>query len=284
MDSPLKKNNKNIPSLTGALSLLALMIAADGLTAPLKTERRIHLGASIERFHYAEYTDDDDLYLTEKGPLPGVFAEMEWQNGPWLTGFGVHLRYGDVQYDGQRLSDGLPVRTRTDETVGDGWLRIGHRFQPLPDLDLDLFAGAGFRRWHRDIRDSALSSGLVEIYDSGYGFIETRLHKSLSQTLDGSIGVRLVHTINPHMKVTFSDIGHFDMELGEKPGLRAETSLSWQTGTPYRLVVSPFAEFWRFGRSANYGWSLANGSSGAIFEPRSETDRYGVRLGVSRVF
>lgn len=246
-------------------------------------ERRLNLGISGEWFHYTEYEDAGSVLLRERGPLPGLFMELELTRGRWLVGGGGSYRDGDVEYDGRRMMDNQPVSSRTDERIWDGWLRAGRRFGPEEALNLDLFIGGGFRRWERDIRGTSSASGLFETYDTGYGFLESRVNKPFSDTLRGSAAVRLSRTVYPHMKVGFSDIGHFDMDLGEEVGVRVGATLFWDGWRGYELFANPYFEHWRFGRSDNHGWSTG-GNSGFIYEPRSTTRLYGLQLGLSRPF
>lgn len=279
-----------------ATALLAAALLAPGAVRA-DPEGRAELRLGLLRFGYAEHGDPGPALDREAGLVPAVSGELELRGSRLFGRAAARLAQGHVTYDGRTQSlgdpalDGLPIRSKTDVTFVSGRLEGGAFVDA--GRRLGLFAGAGARRWTRDIRDAALLArdgtpvtvaGLSEIY-SWYELEAGVRWTFLSRPRTSwDLEVRGVRTIGPEISVDLARGFGIDetarMRLGARTGWRAGTAFRQDVEPGVFLVIALFAEGYAFGASGLHVFHDADGVARAISEPRSETLTGGLEVGV----
>jgi hypothetical protein len=136
-----------------------------GAVAPVCADE-IDLRFGIENFRWREY-DGSARLLEEKGPR--VHVGVDWRaplrsaNNVFLN-VGGTLYFGSVDYDGQacNISTGAcsPYQSDTMYTGAQGYATFSRRFGGTSGTE--LFGGAGFDAWRRDIDGDATVQGAIE--------------------------------------------------------------------------------------------------------------------------
>lgn len=174
------------------IKMLVLGAALVSGTAPAQTPPpEFGLKAGLEWFHWEEFDQAGDGLLTERGPrftLGGYWGnDLLARAGGFFSGE-ARLYLGRVDYDGQTIETGEPVRTDTDYLGGRVEVLAGYRW-PGRRADLDLVAGLGLDGWSRSLRDSRLADGTpVRGYEERYSTIELRIGPGLSFDRAGGRG------------------------------------------------------------------------------------------------
>lgn len=242
------------------------------------------IGLSVEEFGYKEFSDNGGLVDRERGRLPGVVSALTRTQGPWfVTGEATYV-LGKARYKGQTQS-GTPLNTHTDEALLDLQVQTGYGYRLQGGTDGTVYTGLGYHRWQRDIRRVENVNGLFEVYDWWYGMLGTKAVIYKSGKWEGWIDLRLIRTIFPKVVVDFK--GNYDdahLKLGGRFGARLSSPWGYRLNQNAALTFEPYMEGWDLGRSPTKPLTRNGAFAGRVFEPRSETRNYGLRVGVVRNF
>ncbi|MCU7812157.1 MAG: hypothetical protein KZQ77_13100 [Candidatus Thiodiazotropha sp. (ex Notomyrtea botanica)] len=259
--------------------ILILILAVSPLSSLADNTRLIdtvRLGLAVLDFEYEEFDDRGPSLDWEDGLLPGLDAGAAIVREQWRFDASLLWLSGVVDY-------GSPAEdSKTDTDILNLELTAGYGFYTTERQNLSLIAGAGYRKWWRNIRSTPTANGLDEIYDWGYGLLGLRGKHRLDQQTHLTGEFYLTRVVNPGLNVRF--ISHFDnaeLDLGEETGFRIRLTLDRQLSRSTSFWVSPWYEYWELGRS-NDAPLFSNGIQvGTLFEPQSETRNFGVNLGLS---
>jgi hypothetical protein len=233
------------------------------------------LGFSLLDFDYEEFHDDGSTANREEGLIPGITAGVSVTQGRWFASTGISVWSGDVDYHG-------PVETKTSEEIIDWNVLAGREIYRKGRGDLGLFAGFGYRNWERDIQSTSAATGLFETYNWWYGMLGVRGEYHFNPSTQLSADVYLTRTVNPEIEVEFeANYDDVKLALGEETGSRVRLTLDHRLGDTMRVWISPWYEFWELGRSSTRNLTSNGMVTGTVFEPRSETENFGVNIGVT---
>jgi hypothetical protein len=255
----------------GALffATIAFAIPDEGMASSLESSNlNIEVGISSMRFKYEEF-EDGRVIDKEQGTLPGMSFRLGQRLADWEWEGSASSFYGQLPYTGED-SNHVPYNTRTDETIGDISLRLGHwfgkRYPVMP------YAGIGYRRWDRDILPNSLA-GLFESYRWQYAWVGSKIFTYQDNTSQFLLDVGLLKPLHPELRM---GSGSTVLHLESRTGLRA--MLTWSlklkgSGHNDRLVIEPWYEYWNMGRSPEVPYGIYN-----IHEPDSKTHNFGFNL------
>ncbi|MEJ2593231.1 MAG: hypothetical protein P8178_17910 [Candidatus Thiodiazotropha sp.] len=261
-------------------ALLALILSILPLTlpaaAPDAAAGSFRLGLTAHAFDYEEYDDRDNSLDRERGLLPGLSIGATLERERWLVEGSLRYCAGEVDYTS------AAVDSKTDEAILDLQLTGGVRLYREASQGLSLLAGAGYRRWSREIHSTATVDGLGETYRWSYGLIGLRGDQALDDHTRLVADLSLTRSFNPRLDVDF--IRYFDdtrLDLGAKNGFRASLDLQRELGAGRTLWVKPWYEYWQLGRSSDATLTINGIPTGTLFEPDSETRDWGIDIGLS---
>lgn len=267
---------------------IALAVGAPAPAAAGAARFSVEPGAGLTRFGYVERAPGGAVLDREAGLVPGLAVRAEAAGAAWFARGALRASRGEVEYEGRVSSpsaalDGLEVRTTTAAAFLSGeaqlgaWLGAGRR--------IALYAGAGARRWRREIRPTTVVSrsgvavavgGLDETYAWGELQAGVRVAALRARAAEVELDVRAVHPIWPTLAVDW--FGRtVELDLGARPGLRAALALRWLVHPRVHLVAEPSLELSSLGRSRP---DPATG----VFEPDSETRTFGLEARVGTRF
>ncbi len=283
------KNPTVGPGFIRALCATLVLLAPVGSKAQPQEGSEIEIGASVLNFGYKEFSESGKLLDREYANIPGTMFRLSHSRKPFLFAGEVSYYGGDVVYDGQ-TNTGVPITTRTGEKILDMAARAEY-WQATPGgFNYALYAGAGYRRWERDIRPTRTAagapvSGLFETYQWWFGLLGAKFTLFESPQARWLWDARVVRPVNP--SITVDSPGQYDkvrLGLGERWGWRL--ALPWRYGMSQTasLTVEPFVESFELGRSATVPLTDNGTPVGTIDEPRSETRNYGLAISVSSRF
>ena len=233
------------------------------------------VGLTALAFDYEEFSGAGDSLDRDEGWLPGVQAGLSRDYGHWFLEGGLRWSSGQVDYTSPAAS------SKADEEVGDIWFSAGVPVLMVGGTRTSLIAGLGYREWQREIRSTAEASGLDETYRWGYGLLGVRGEKSVGTGTRVVMDAQLTRPIHPDIKVRFdSAYDDVSLDLGERTGFRVDLTIDRKLDDTKAIWLTPWYEHWKLGRS-NDSVLFSNGvPAGAVFEPRSETDNYGISIGM----
>jgi hypothetical protein len=233
----------------------------------------------MESFTWKEYGSLGEELLEESGPRFGVgFAFHK------VFGSGLALKPraeffgGSVDYDGATQA-GVPVSSETDYFGFKGEFDLGGQIGNK--VIFEPFAGIGLRGWDRDINDSTTVTGTpaigyTEQWFMSYLRIGLRLLSPPSVSFRGyfELGARVpLHTENTVLLSEKFPVTDVTLEPGNKTSFFAEGG--FRTGG-FKMTL--FYETLRFKESPP---ELEPVSGFYFYQPRSEADIYGVRVGAA---
>jgi hypothetical protein len=262
------------------LALVLVAFLPGALRAEAGGDREpIHawLGAAAMDFDYKEFENNKRLDH-EEGTLYGLAGGVKsgWNS---LLFEGALSWFGnDVNYDGH-TQGGTPVQTRTDEKILDGEVKAGWGFRRQEKLQYQLYGGLGYRNWKRNIQSTPTASGVRETYTWWYGLLGGRGLYAAGCCTTWLAELQFMRPLDPEMEIDFKeDLDDTRLDLDSELGLRL--SLAWQYDLPtgWRLEVVPFYTAWDIGRSNTRPLKQNGVVVGSVFEPRSETRNYGIKL------
>jgi len=234
------------------------------------------LGVTALDFDYEEFDDDGYSYNREEGWLPGGNAGMGLEGERWFVESSLFVSSGRVDYRSPEDD------SETDEDILNLEILAG---TPVFDADrqrLSLVAGAGHRKWQRDIHSTAEKSGLDETYRWFYWLVGLRGEHGFSERTRIVADAQLTRTVNPEIDVHFKEnyADDVELDLGEETAFKVSIAVRRQMGRRASLWLMPWYERWDLGRSG-YKDLYRNGDQfGTVNEPRSETHNYGITLGI----
>ena len=257
------------------LLLPCLLSAAEN---PDATQSVVWLGFSMLDFDYKEFTDNDATANREEGLIPGITAGASATRGQWFASTEISAWSGNVDYHG-------PVETTTDEKIIDWNALAGREVYRKEQGEIGLFAGFGYRNWERDILSTATASGLFETYDWWYGMLGVRGAYHFNSATQLRADACLIRTVNPEIEVQFkTSYDDVKLGLGSETGSRVRLTLDHRLNESMRVWISPWYEFWKLGRSSTRDLTTKGVVTASVFEPRSETENFGINIGVTWVF
>ena len=255
------------------LLLLPCLLSATELLDTPRTE--LLLGFSLLDFDYEEFHDNGSTANREEGLIPGITAGVSVTQGRWFASTGISAWSGDVDYHG-------PVKTKTAEEIIDWNVLAGREIYRKGRGEIGLFAGFGYHYWERDIQSTTTVAGLFETYDWWYGILGVRGEYHFNPSTQFRADVYLTRTVNPEVEVKFErKYDDVKLDLGEETGSRVILTLDHRVGDTMRVWISPWYEFWELGRSSTRDLTSNGMVTATVFEPRSETENFGVNIGVT---
>ncbi len=252
-----------------ALSTLTITGSMISFSTPVLAANEIDIYLKVESFTWEEFNDNGGRFVKESGPIYGlgVSAKSDITSALTLKGKG-ELFGGRVDYDG-RTQGGMPLKTDTDyfgvKIEGD----MGWKFIVAEKSFLEPFAGLGWRRWRRDIKDTSSATGGEELWSSIYARLGIRGDHAFSERTKAFAegGIKL-----PIYNQNETDIIDVTLEPGkDKASAFAEVGFKWA-----KLKASVFYEGMRFSKSDP---EIGNGFK--VWQPESKADIYGVNAGVA---
>ncbi|HJV67017.1 MAG TPA: hypothetical protein VJ550_14890 [Geomonas sp.] len=254
------------------MALLTVVCCAGGASAASLDQVTPFL--TVQHFSWEEYYGGKRL-LDEDGPLysGGVKVGVITDFAMTIAAKG-ELFGGIVNYDGQtQAPNAVPVTTDVAYLGTRGEADLGYRLPPR-FLNLEPFAGLGYRWWTRTLQDSTTSTGLrvsgyTETWDTFYCRLGARGNYQASSdwSLFAEGGAKYpFYTGN---SVDFSGIGTTTFHPG------AQWSGFGEAGVRYRHLKVAFTyEGFRWSQSP----VKAVGSQ-AYFQPESTSNVMGLNLG-----
>jgi hypothetical protein len=229
---------------------------------------------SGQYYSWAEHSGGKRL-LRETGPLfsTGVSVGAAFDSDLTVKGR-AELFGGDIHYDGQTLPPNEePVQTDVVYLGVKDECDIGYRVN-YGAVDLEPFAGAGFRWWLRDLQNSTTQSGrpvvgYTESWETLYGRfgIRGRYQIPSGPTLFAEGGGKYpFYTGN---SVDFANVGTVTFYPGSRWSGFAEAGTTF-----HHVKMTIFYEGFRFAPSA---FKLVG--TKYYFQPESSSDIIGLRLG-----
>jgi hypothetical protein len=240
------------------------------------------VAALLTSFKYTEFGDAGNVLDRETGFLPGLALRFAQAGTDCTIAQDLSYSANELAHDGH-TNLGTPLSTRTDETIGDASVQVGCSLPSLPRYS--AYGGFGYTRWKRDIRSVARIAGLGETYSWWSAVLGGRAVLVESGASQFALDVRLIRTISPQLKVDFN--GLFDtakLALGERTGARL--ALPWRLALTASgsLVVEPFYERLKLGRSQTQPLTRSAAVVGQVFEPNGELTPWGVNISWMQAF
>lgn len=268
------KSAKPAGALFFVLMFSAMESAAEALQSPAST---VEIGLSVLRFNYTEYNDAGARLDRELGSIPGLSFKLTRRFSAWEWEGLASYHHGHVNYTGQTQS-GAPYNTRTDEENSDFALRLGHWFDA--SYPFMPYAGLGYRRWDRNILPATLS-GLFESYRWTYGWLGTKFMAFQKENSHIMLDVGLIKPLatEMHVYIRGTDNAATVLYPKGKTGLRMMLTSQRALSENSTLILEPYFEYWRLGRSP----SVTTGGD-TVYEPASKTRNLGLNLRLGRMF
>jgi hypothetical protein len=247
------------------------------------------IGGSSLNFDYREFTEQGRLLDRESGHIPGVMFEVSRSQSRWELAGKLSYHEGGTTYDGQ-TNGGVPVTTVTKQRLVDVELRAEYGVADAEVTDARLYAGAAHHAWRRDIQSARTAlgmpvSGLLETYRWWQVFFGAKKSLVESGRLGWSVDARIARCIAPTIMVDFA--GQNDnvrLALGERWGARLALPVHYSMSKSTLLFVEPSLERSALGRSAVVPLTRSGVVIGAVQEPDSSSNSFGLVVGVRQYF
>jgi hypothetical protein len=261
--------------ISGCLPVLLCLLFPGVVSAnPGNTAVTGWLAFSVQDFDYTETFDDGSTADYETGLIPGINLGLSLSQDRLFAETVVSAWSGNVGYHG-------PADTVTGEDLLDWSLLAGAEVYRHTATAVDVYAGAGYRYWERDIQSTATLSGLFETYDWWYGLLGLRLQHDIRDSVRLGADIRLLRPVEPEIEVEFtSGFDDKNLDLGEETGIRVALTLENRLDERFRFFISPWFEYWELGRSRTEHLLQDGIIVGTVFEPESETRNFGVNIGL----
>jgi hypothetical protein len=237
----------------------------------------VWLGATALDFDYEEFDGQDDSLDREDGWMPGVTAGASLTGDRWFVESSLLWSSGVVDYHSP------DVDSKTDEEILNLEALAGTPLFASDRQRVSLVAGAGHRKWQRDIRSTPTALGLDETYRWYYWLLGLRGEHRFSERTRVVADAQLTRTLNPEIEAKFKAnyADDVNLDLGEETAYKASFTLHRQLTGNASLWLMPWYERWDLGRSKTKDLYRDGAYLGKeVHEPRSETHNYGVSLGV----
>jgi hypothetical protein len=255
------------------LGLIVVLLLSGGLVDQAAAGEAV-LYLAVESYTWKEFKDNGSLLLKESGPLAGVGFTYHHEFPDHLTlRPTAEIFGGTVDYDGQTQT-GIAAKTDVDyfglKLDGD----IGRKFIISKQWFVEPFGGLGLRLWIRDINDGVAANGTAT-----YGYDEVWLTWNARLGLRGGVdisqGSRLFAEVGVKLPLYNENTADLGLDVTMHPG--KETSYFAEMGAQlsgFRGIL--FYEGLRFSKSDEV--AIAYGYT--VWQPKSEADIYGLKLGV----
>ncbi|VAW86058.1 hypothetical protein MNBD_GAMMA16-1674 [hydrothermal vent metagenome] len=236
--------------------------------------------ASVMKFDYTEFDQNNQIFNREHGTLPGVVAGVKRTKGAMQIQARLAYYRNDVRYDGQTQS-GKPASSRTNESITDISLLLKGLVTEFSPISSTLYGGLGYRHWRRDIQSTPTASGLLEFYQWPYWILGTTAGYHLGPKTSVQFDIQITRPIDPSMVVHFKNINLDSSELELGANLGGRIALTWNQKITQQLSISlePYHQRWDLERSAAEPLKF-NGImvGGSVAQPRSETRNSGLNF------
>lgn len=250
---------------------------------------RFTLGSDLQHFDYSEYSDQGKLLDRESGFLPGLLLGIGRNQGPWQIAGQLSFHTGGVTYAGQTNS-GVPITTTTEQRITNVELRAGYQFRQTQQIRQILYFGAANHYWQRNIQPTITSAGipvrgLLETYSWWQAFLGIKMLSNKTSSFDWGLDARLTRIIAPRIEIDYS--GLYDnpqLKLGEHWGYRVALPMTYSMTSSTALVLEPYLEKYKLGRSSSAPLTSQGVIMGTVFEPDSSSSNYGVVLGIHKFY
>lgn len=244
----------------------------------------VWLGPSIQHFEFCEFDIDGRRLNKEEGFLPGLTGGFSQTSRSYSYQTILAYHSNDIHHDGQTQA-GLPVKTRTDESIFDGKVQIEKYLHSKDNFQIAILGGVGYRYWGRDIRGTRSVSGLAETYD--WIYVEAGLSANYEHNFNSEWGIdlNLIWPVDPEIEVDFpNNYDDIKLDLGSDAAIRARLSWTYNLNKSIEIGVESYIEYWKLDRSDSSPLLAGGTLVGSVVEPRSETRAIGVAVTVSRNF
>ncbi|MEJ2157452.1 MAG: hypothetical protein P8X96_19145 [Desulfobacteraceae bacterium] len=227
----------------------------------------------VESYTWKEFDNGEEL-LEETGPIFGLGFSNRSNIGRWFVlSEKIELFTGTVDYDGETQS-GTPATT---ESGYFGYLlemNFGGKIVSREKFSLEPFVGLGFRWWKRSLHDANTAYGYVYGYEEEWSSIYTRLglhtESQVSERFKLFAQAGIKYPIHNRNEAKLSRFGIEDVTLEPKSELSYFADAGFKTG---HFMLSFYYEGMRFDESD------LDDTYGAILQPESEGDIFGVKIG-----
>lgn len=268
--------------------ILWLLGATPATAASFGGVEEWYLYPSLQYFTWEEFSNGGRL-LKESGVLAGFGAAvhinlLRTESAGDLTLRGRGELFGGVaDYDGQTTGGGpgleeLPVKTGTDYFGAKQEADVGWRFPAAP-VNMEPFAGLGYRWWLRSIRNSST-------HDNSGNLVRVQGYDEWWQTVYARLGVRGSHPVSGELRI-FAEGGAkyplYSRNEADFPGVGTvilEPGGAWsgfaEAGFRYRSFRQSFYyEGFRFSQSPAVRVRKGVG----LLQPKSDSDIFGITVG-----
>jgi len=237
----------------------------------------VWLGATALEFDYEEFDNQDNSLDREEGWLPGVNAGVSLEGDRWFVESGLMWSSGQVDYHAPPDDD-----SKTDEEILNLEILAGTPVIVRDRQRLSLLAGAGYRKWNRDIHSTPEKLGLDETYRWFYWLLGLRGEHGYNERTRIIADAQVTRTMNPEIdarfKANYAD--DVNLDLGEETAFKVSLALHRKLTGSTSFWLMPWYERWDLGRSSVKNLYRDGVPIGTVWEPRSETSNYGISLGM----
>lgn len=269
---PLSGSSPAWRTVAAVASLLALPYSDE-----MRASTDFFFGGDLTAFHYEEFTDSDELFNREEGPVPGVRLSLQGDDGELFTRIDLSYHSGEVDYWSPASGDSTTgTRFLTLAVEAGGWLEEERR--------VGAFVRVARRFWDRDIYGTENAAGLYEEYRwSEIGVGLRRQWRVGVWTHEVAGTVYAVTEGRMFVKLSGVPGRSWDdetLDLGDESGIRLRYTFTRHLADGKTLRIEPYYEYWEFGRS-NKARVTSDGAPTnlVVWEPRSESQRVGVAVG-----
>lgn len=272
-------------------ALLALLVPLETNAQP-QDGSELAIAGSMLHFGYEEFDENGSLLDRDEGYIQGFTLGLNQTFDRWVFAADFSYHGGGAIYTG-KTQTGIPASTRTMEYITDFALRTEY----WAESDYAFYAGAGQHHWDRDIlagkdANGMPVSGMRECYSWWTSFIGAKAVMYETSSVSWIADASLRHIHNPTVNVTYGQYDNLSMALGKQLGLRLSLPWRFSFNRHTRFNMEPYAENFEFGRSENTPLTQngnpvidpVTGRQRYIYEPRSQTTKYGFTFGISQHF
>ncbi len=273
----MKKNLRTYPWI---IIVFVLLLAPGFAQAAPSFAGEANPYFTTQWFDWKEFGDANRRLVRESGPRFGVgfTYNFEFQEHHLILKPRIEIIGGVLDYDGATQA-GVPVKTDTNYFSGKLELDLGWRFGSLQRASIEPFAGIGVHGWYRDIQDATASNGTP-----AYGYTEEWYTFYIRAGLRGDIALtentRLFAEAGGKFPVYNENTAHFDeANLGPDVTFNPGREPSWfaEAGIKYRAFKASFYyDSMLFSKSG-----IAYSGGTPYYQPKSQADIYGIKLGAS---
>ncbi len=256
------------------------------------------VGAGVNGFSFSAGYNGSQLHYSETNPINGGVLDKDtgWLNGATLEArydgaisqvpFFVranfdYLTSNSATYTGA-IQNGQPLTLATPETIYKTEFNLGYKIWNPDHFTLAPYLGVGYRVWERG-QDAF--PNYKESYTWWYGTIGANLaYRPVDRVLVG-LDAALLLPFNPQMKTNIDNtIDTTTFNLGSRIGYRVQVPVSYDIyrGKEYNILtfLTPYYERWNVGGSPAVTLTQGGVPAGVSLEPTSQTDLYGLKVGL----